>query len=106
VSNDEDRRRQIVGWLVDGVRTRLAELGEPEPVEITESTRLVGERAVLGSLALVSLIVEIEQTIEDDWGVALTLADERALSQQHSPFRSIATLADYVGQLLAEQHNA
>jgi hypothetical protein len=70
---------------------------------VNEATRLVGERAVLSSLALVSLIVEVEQTIEDEWGVALTLADERALSQQHSPFRSVGTLADWVDRLLAEQ---
>ena len=102
----DSRRTQVVEWLVEGVRTRLAELGEPEPAEVTEATRLVGERAVLSSLALVSLIVEIEQTIEDEWGAALTLADERALSQQHSPFRSIGTLADWIARLLAEQPQA
>jgi len=83
----DPRRTQVVGWLVEGVRTRLAELGEPEPAEVTEATRLVGERAVLSSLALVC-------------------QRERALSQQHSPFRSIGTLADYVAQLLAEQQQA
>jgi hypothetical protein len=104
--SEEDRRKRIVGWLVDGVRTRLAELGEPEPAEIGESTRLVGEHAVLTSLALVSLIVEVEQTVEDEWGAVLTLADERAMSQQHSPFRSIGTLAEWVERLLEEQPGA
>ncbi len=31
---------------------------------------------------------------------------ERALSQQHSPFRSIGTLADWVARLLTEQPQA
>jgi acyl carrier protein len=95
-------REAVVGMLVDGVRSRLVEVGEEVPADLGEGTRLVGEQAVLASLALVSLIVEVEQTLEDDFGVTLTLADERALSQRHSPFRTIGTLADYVGQLLAE----
>jgi acyl carrier protein len=88
--------------LVDGVRSRLAEAGGAVPADLGEGTRLVGEHAVLTSLALVSLIVEVEQTLEDDFGATVTLADERALSQRHSPFRTIGTLADYVGRLLAE----
>lgn len=98
-ATDRDR---LVDALVIGVRARLDEAGESPPDVVGNDTRLVGERAVVGSLALVSLIVELEQTVEDEWGVALTLADERALSQQHSPFRTIGTLADYTARLLAE----
>jgi len=31
------------------------------------------------------------------------LADERALSQKHSPFRSVGSLADYVSELVTRQ---
>jgi hypothetical protein len=51
-------------------------------------------------MRLVSLIVAIEREIEDTFGVAVTLADERALSMKASPFRSIQSLADYVGSLM------
>jgi acyl carrier protein len=63
-------------------------------------TRLVGSESVLDSMRLVSLIVAIEREIEDTFGVAVTLADERALSMKASPFRSIQSLADYVGSLM------
>jgi acyl carrier protein len=68
-------------------------------------TRLLGPQSVLDSMQLVSLIVAIEREVEDTFGVALTLADERALSMKASPFRSIQSLADYVGILLRDARN-
>jgi acyl carrier protein len=68
-------------------------------------TRLVGSQSVLDSMHLVNLIVTIEREVEDSFGVALTLADERALSMNASPFRSIQSLADYIGILLTDARN-
>jgi acetyltransferase-like isoleucine patch superfamily enzyme len=63
-------------------------------------TRLVGSQSVVDSMRLVNLIVAIEREVEDTFGVAVTLADERALSMKASPFRSIQSLADYIGTLV------
>jgi acyl carrier protein len=68
-------------------------------------TRLLGSQSVLDSMHLVSLIVTIEREVEDAFGVALTLADERALSMKASPFRSIQSLADYIGILIIDARN-
>ena len=68
-------------------------------------TRLLGSQSVLDSMQLVSLIVTIEREVEDAFGGALTLADERALSMKASPFRSIQSLADYIGVLIIDAGN-
>ena len=68
-------------------------------------TRLLGSQSVLDSMQLVSLIVTIEREIEDTFDVALTLADERALSMKESPFRSIQSLSDYIGTLIIDARN-
>ena len=68
-------------------------------------TRLLGSESVLDSMHLVSLIIAIEREVEDTFGVALTLADERALSMTESPFRSIQSLADYIGILIVDARN-
>jgi len=68
-------------------------------------TRLLGSGSVLDSMHLVSLIVTIEREVEDTFGVALTLVDERALSMKESPFRSIQSLADYIGILIIDARN-
>ena len=96
-------RARVVELLIEGLRGLLSDEDLPVAPDLGEETRLVGEQAVLSSLGLVSLIVELEQTIEEQCGVALVLADERALSQKHSPFRSVGSLADYVSELVTRQ---
>ena len=66
-------------------------------------TRLVGPQSVLDSIQLVRLIVTTEREIEDAFGVAVTLADEGALSMKASPFRSIQSLADYIALLIKKR---
>ena len=64
------------------------------------TTPLFGPAAKLDSLGLVSLIVNLEQNLATTFGVGVTLADEKAMSQRTSPFRTVGTLAEYVEQLI------
>lgn len=86
---------QDVLQMRDGAGAQLPALGE--------ETRLIGQGAILDSLGLVSLIVEVEQRLSDELGIHLILADERAMSQKRSPFRSIGALADYIYDLMVGQ---
>jgi acyl carrier protein len=68
------------------------------PADLGPDTRLIGSGAVLDSMGLVTLILEVEQRLEADHGLTVVLADERAMSQKNSPFRSVQSLTDYVLQ--------
>ena len=68
-------------------------------------TRLFGGNSKLDSLGLVNLIVAVEQNIEDEFDITITLADERSMSQKHSPFRTVGSLVDYIEMLLKEKLN-
>lgn len=70
---------------------------------VSRETLLFGESGLLDSVGLVSLIVAVEQEIENDLGISIVLADERAMSQKNSPFRSIGALADYAATLAAAE---
>ena len=74
--------------------------------EINFDTTIYGNDSRLDSLGLVNLIVAVEQNIEDDFDVNITIADERAMSQKRSPFRTIGILADYIDRLLKEIQNS
>jgi acyl carrier protein len=65
-------------------------------------TALYGSASDLDSLGLVNFIVAAEQRIDEAFGRSLVLADDRALAQDPSPFRSVGALADYVEVLLRE----
>ena len=94
------RREQIL----DAIYAALDELNENLPparrLARAEGTVLLGEKGGLDSLGLVTLIVAAEQRLGDSFGDAVTLADEKAMSQKHSPFRTVGTLADYTETLL------
>lgn len=68
-------------------------------------TVLFGKSGKLDSLGLINLIVAVEQNIEDEFDVSLTLADERVMSQRHSPFRTVGSLVDYISMLFEEESN-
>ena len=52
---------------------------------------------------LINLVVAVEQNIEDEFDVSITLADERAMSQETSPFKTVGTLTDYIEMILEEK---
>ena len=76
-----------------------------EEIVFNESSVIYGDNSPLDSLALVSLIVAVEQNIEEKYDISITLADERAMSLENSPFRSVRSLADYVETILKEKLN-
>ena len=92
--------------IADLIARTLRELDEQgvvdldgEPVEA--DTPLFGEAGLLDSVGLVSLVVAVEQALEDELGVSVALADERARSQRSSPYRTVSSLADYAGAQVA-----
>ena len=62
-------------------------------------TGLYDDKGDLNSIELVTLVVAVEQAVEKQFGVTVTLAD-KAFSQRRSPFRTVGSLAAFVGELL------
>jgi acyl carrier protein len=70
-------------------------------IEPDDATRLLGRGAVLDSLGLVQLILALEGELRERHAIEVALADERAMSQQHSPFRTVGSLTEYICQVTA-----
>lgn len=73
-----------------------------DQILINTETRLFGADAVLDSLSLVSVIVDVESAISNASGREICLTDDRAMSQNVSPFSDVITLTDYILMLLSE----
>ena len=90
--------------VLDLVLETVKEIGEDQNnqalIDANEDTRLFGEN--LDSMGIVFLVTDLESRISDELDVDLTLADERAMSQKTSPFRSVKTLANYANTLIEE----
>ena len=68
----------------------------------TKDTKLYGGSGALDSLALVSLITDLEERISDEFDNDIILADEKAMSQKTSPFRNVESLTIYIQKILEE----
>ena len=88
--------------IYDAIDELNEDLEADEQIEKSESSVLFGSGSMLDSMSLVNLITAIEERIEDEKDVYLTLADENAMSMTDSPFRSVASLADYITHLLSK----
>lgn len=51
-------------------------------------SHLMGSEGVLSSIGLVTLVVDLKQKLGEDHGLSVILADELAMSQRGSPFRT------------------
>jgi acyl carrier protein len=72
------------------------ELQQPSLEKTGRDTRLIGAHSALDSIALVSLIADIEARIASEFGRDIVLADESAMSAMRSPFRNAGALADHI----------
>ena len=90
--------------IADALRGVLTQQSKPVPAALDAGTALFGTNGILDSMGLVTLIVEVEQALADRFNITMTLADDRAMSQRSSPFRSVGTLADYILQNLGTTH--
>ena len=93
---------QIKEILFKSVEEINKTLDEDQQLELSTETVLLGKDGNIDSITLVNLIVAIEESIEDELNVEITLADEKALSQKESPFRTIGTLIDYIAQVVKD----
>ncbi len=92
--------------LVNLVRNCVADVAEEQdlelPAAVDADTALFGREGLFDSVGLVSLVVLVEEAVEDATGVAVSLADQRALSQSRSPFRTVGALAAYARERVDE----
>ena len=90
--------RIIVSALKDLLETR----GDMLPKGNTEDITLLGEDGLLDSMELVTLVVSVEQVVEEQLGATITLANDRALSQRKSPYRTVGSLTEFAVEELLD----
>lgn len=89
-------RSEVVGLVLEALNEEIVASGGEGAIDpVTEETPLLGEGAPIDSLGLVSVIVQVEERLVAACGIAVSLVDERAMSQRNSPFRTVGALATY-----------
>ena len=94
---------QIEELILGALNDVNEEQPEDERIEVGPNTPLFGPNAQIDSLALVSVIVDVETALNVDYDLPISLTDDRAMTREISPFDDVQTLKDYIVELVAEQ---
>ena len=95
------KKEEIEVLIIESVRL-LAEDFEIESLASPNAASvLYGTGGSLDSITLVNLIADIEDAISEKFSISISLADEKAMSARHSPYRSVTSL---VGAVVERMH--
>jgi acyl carrier protein len=89
-------RDAIQQIIFEALTTINEERSTEDRFAVGPETLLFGADAPLDSLSLVSVIVDVEQAVSDAAGTEVSLTDDRAMSQEISPFTDVTALTDYI----------
>jgi len=71
-------------------------------IPLTDSTALFGQNGHLDSMALVALLMDIEDALQEQ-SIEVSLSDEKAMSLSRSPFKNIPSITQYIHDVIAAQ---
>jgi len=94
-------KEQVTALVYRAVDEINGELTPEQQLTKNPATVLFGTEATIDSMGLVSFIVAVEEQLSEELGLSMTLADDKAMSMERSPFKTLATLIQYVQNRIA-----
>ncbi len=91
-----DKSDKVLGIIFASMDEVNEICGDKYDFEKTKEEILFGDRGKLDSLDLVNLLVAIEDRIETELSIQITIANDRAMSEEHSPFRTVNSLCSFI----------
>lgn len=91
----------ILAVVLQAIRTTNRARPAASGLPVSADAALFGADSPLDSLGLLTLLLDIEEDMQRA-GCPVRLSDDRAMSQTRSPFRSVATLVEYIGRIARE----
>lgn len=95
----KDRLLELVTDVIDDMNRRR---DEKIPTDDLEGLALYGDSGVFDSMHLVNFLTQLEEAIEDEYDVEISLTSEKAVSQRVSPFSRVGRLIDFAADEIAE----
>lgn len=97
--SDMDR---IYAAIARAARDANRRLPAEKRIDETTDAILMGDSARLDSLGLITLLVAVEQEIENEFRIQINLIDDAdELAEKNGAFRTVSALAKQVSALLA-----
>ncbi len=92
-----ERIKKVIFSAIDEINLQLS---KEQWLKKSIDTILFGEDSGLDSIGFITFIVLTEQKIENEFGVIITLTNEKAMSKGKNPFKDVGNLTEYISELL------
>ena len=96
-------KQEITAIVINQVEQLNDTFPEAQKITVTGNTVLFGNGSSIDSLSLVSVIVDLEMLFSDEHGFDISLTDDRAMTREISPFDSVASLVDFIFEIINEK---
>jgi acyl carrier protein len=96
----QDRLLALIANVVDELNERRS---EKIPTENLVEVVLYGDTGVFDSMHLVNFLVLVEEALEDEFDVEISLTSEKAVSRRVSPFGSVRSLIGFIQEELTAE---
>lgn len=94
-------RLEVLALVLRSLETMLAGKEIKPPLSVGESTPLIGApAALLDSLGMIMLFVDIEHELEERFGRSVLLAADSTMFQEDSNVETVGSLTDHVYHLM------
>lgn len=91
----------ILEVVLQALRTTNLSRDPASQLEVSPDAAVFGPDSPLDSLGLLTLLLDVEEDLQHA-GLTVCLSDDRAMSQQRSPFRTVASMVEYIGRVARE----
>ena len=94
--NYEQAVKLILDSLKEGIDDTTEESRKLNIANASSETRLFGGKGLLDSLGVVILLTDLEEKVDEEFDVTISLASDSTMSRTRSPFRTVKSLAEYM----------
>ena len=92
--------KKLIEKIVISTVQELADsFTDEDKFSVSKETILFGQGSEIDSLSLVSVIVDLEDIISENYGIDISLTDDNAMTREISPFDNVSNLIDYIEEI-------
>jgi len=99
MSDQKEAITKIVYDAIDEINSELIN----KKIEKSLNSGIYGTKDLLDSFELVNLVTSIEEKVEERLSKILDLTDDKAISQDYTPFADVKTLVDFIATRINEK---
>ena len=97
--NQKEAITEIVYDAIDEINSELIN----KKIEKSLNSTIYGTKDLLDSFELVNFVTSIEEKVEERLSKILDLTDDKALSQNYTPFANVKSLVDFIAARINEK---